>query len=106
MLYLSDYFINFSMKKFLVSLAVAVLSLSFGYPALAASQVSGEATRPAVTPVTAHLFYTSSYRTSRYYYCDTDSQWKGLSKRYLRVFSSQESLLREFPNRVLHKACR
>lgn len=94
------------MKKFLISLVVAVLSLSFGSPALAVSQVPSKTTRPAVTPVTAHLFYTSSYKTSRYFYCDTDSQWKGLSKRYLRVFSSEESLLREFPNRVLHKGCR
>lgn len=63
---------------------------------------------PPVTQTTTssgHLWYTSSYATSKYYYCDTDTQWKTLSPKYLKVFNSKEDLLRAYPTRTLHKPC-
>ncbi len=53
-----------------------------------------------------HIYYVSSYRSAKYYYCDTDSAWKNLSPKYLRQFNSAEELLREFPGRILHEACK
>ena len=52
-----------------------------------------------------HIYYVSSYGSAKYYYCDTDSAWKGLSPKYLRQFNSVKELLREFPGRILHEAC-
>lgn len=52
-----------------------------------------------------HIYYTSSHWRTKYFYCDTDSRWMNLSERYLQKFNSIEELLRDFPNRVLHRAC-
>lgn len=55
------------------------------------------------TETVSHVYYTSSHYRSKYYYCDTDSGWKSLSKNNLRSFNSIEELLKEFPNRKPHK---
>ncbi|MEX2052727.1 MAG: hypothetical protein WD898_00705, partial [Candidatus Paceibacterota bacterium] len=52
----------------------------------------------------SHIFYTSSNSRARYYYCDTDSSWKSLSREYLREFSSEAELLKNY-ERELHKPC-
>ena len=51
-------------------------------------------------------YFTSSYSTARYYYYDrrTCSQWKGLSRTYLRGFKTATAL-RQHYKRVLHPAC-
>jgi len=65
---------------------------------------------PTPTPViltsTSHIFYTSSYKTSKYYYCDTDTVWKTLKPENLKSFSSESELLSNFPTRTLHKPCK
>lgn len=60
----------------------------------------------AALPYGEHKWYVSSYYNSKYYYCDTDDRWKGLSKTYLKEFNSEEELLTAYPNRTLHEPCR
>lgn len=52
-----------------------------------------------------HVFYTSSYRTSKYYYCDTDEGWKSLTSEYLKSFQSEKALLEMYPSKTLHEPC-
>ncbi len=73
-----------------------------------------ETRKPSPTPTqatalatnTSHVYYTSSHWKSKYYYCDTDNDWKTLSATYLKSFSSPEALLQAFPSRILHEACK
>ncbi|MBI4250398.1 thermonuclease family protein [Candidatus Uhrbacteria bacterium] len=51
-----------------------------------------------------HMWYTSSYKTAKFYYCDTDPTWQGLKKENLKTFSSADELLSAY-NRTLHKPC-
>jgi micrococcal nuclease len=60
----------------------------------------------AALPPGEHKWYTSSYYSSKYYYCDTDDQWEGLSKTYLKEFNSAGELLAAYPTRTLHEPCR
>lgn len=62
--------------------------------------------QPTPIPTASHIFYTSSYITAKYYYCDTDDAWKTLSTKYLKSFPSQEELLKPYPSRTLHEACK
>jgi hypothetical protein len=51
-------------------------------------------------------YFTSSYHTARYYYDRrTCSQWKSLSRTYLRGYNTVRALHRDFPNRRLHPPC-
>jgi len=59
---------------------------------------------PAVTG--GHTFYTSSHYSSKFYYCDTDSAWQGLSPSYLRSYSSESALLSDYPTKTLHEPCK
>lgn len=61
---------------------------------------------PTLSPATTHMFYTSSYPTAKKYYCDTDNDWKTLSPKYLKSFSSEEELLKNYPNRILDDPCK
>lgn len=66
--------------------------------------------RPATstTPSAAdggHTFYTSSYPSAKYYYCDTDHGWRGLSTAYRTSFPSETALLAAHPTRTLHAPC-
>ena len=61
-------------------------------------------TKAAVTS-DRHKWYVSSYRTSKFYYCDTDDGWKGLSKKYLEVYDSEKALKDKYPDHTLHEAC-
>jgi endonuclease YncB( thermonuclease family) len=61
---------------------------------------------PAVAGTTGHIFYVSSYHTARYYYCDTDTTWKGLSAKYLKTFNSEAELLKAYPDKTLHEGCK
>ncbi len=60
---------------------------------------------PAAAQPSGHTFYTSSYYTSKYYYCDTDQGWKSLSSSYLKSYPSEADLLSAFPSRTLHQPC-
>ena len=60
---------------------------------------------PSPSPI-SHVYYTSSASQAKYYYCDTDSGWKNLSKANLKQFSSPEELLKSYPNRILHEPCK
>ena len=53
-----------------------------------------------------HIYHTSSASQAKYYYCDTDSDWKNLSKANLKQFSSSDELLVSYPSRTLHEPCR
>ncbi len=68
--------------------------------------VSPSATENNQPAVTGHIYYTSSYSTSRYYYCDTDDGWKALSSKYLKSFGSITELLAAYPNKILHEPCK
>ncbi|MFA7309059.1 MAG: thermonuclease family protein [Patescibacteria group bacterium] len=61
--------------------------------------------QPVPTTTSSHVFYTSSYHTAQYYYCDTDNGWKGLSPSYLKSFPSAEALLKVY-SRTLHEPCK
>ncbi|MEK7554437.1 MAG: thermonuclease family protein [Patescibacteria group bacterium] len=60
---------------------------------------------PAAQPG-GHTFYTSSYYSAKFYYCDTDDGWKGLSPKYLKSFLSAEALLQSYSDRILHETCK
>lgn len=60
---------------------------------------------PTVAPTTAcGAWCTSSYSTAKFYYCENDPGWQGLSAQYLKSFSTKESLLAAYPSRTLHDA--
>ena len=70
---------------------------------------SGSTQTPSSTVPTqpsGHTFYLSTYYTSKYYYCDTDDGWKSLSTKYLKSYSSEQELLKDYPTRTLHEACK
>lgn len=50
-------------------------------------------------------YYTSSYRTSKYYYPEACDGWKSLSSSYLKSFNSLEDLLAAYPSRTLSPQC-
>ncbi len=50
-------------------------------------------------------YYTSSYSTSKYYYPETCDGWKSLNEKYIKSFTSLESLLSSFPSRTLSPQC-
>jgi len=58
------------------------------------------------TQPTGHTFYLSTYYTSKFYYCDTDDGWKGLSSKYLKSYASEQELLKNYPSRTLHETCK
>jgi len=59
---------------------------------------------PAITPVSNHIFYTSSHWRAKYYYCDTDNGWQKLSQKYLKSFNSEVELLKNY-ERILREPC-
>ncbi|HZX49675.1 MAG TPA: helix-hairpin-helix domain-containing protein [Candidatus Paceibacterota bacterium] len=59
---------------------------------------------PAPQP-SGHTFYTSSYHSSKLYYCDTDSVWESLSATYLESYPSEEAVLAVYPEKTLHEPC-
>ena len=63
------------------------------------------ATAPSATADHGHTFYTSSYPSARYYYCDTDSGWRSLSATYRTSFPSATALRAAYPTRTLHAPC-
>lgn len=67
--------------------------------------IATPSTETIQAPAGGHIYYTSSYRTSKTYYCDTDSAWKNLSKSYLESFSSESELLAKYPNKKLNEPC-
>ena len=71
-------------------------------PSTSSPQVSPKVTQ---TPVTVHIFYTSSHWKAKYYYCDTDDGWKDLSANYLKSFNSVGELLAQYPTRISHAPC-
>ncbi len=50
-------------------------------------------------------YYTSSHHTSYLYYCSNDSNWEGLSKKYLQYYSTERELLSVYPTKKLNKPC-
>ena len=52
-----------------------------------------------------HAWYASSYRTAKYYYCDTDPGWQELSARYLTTFDTEAALKEKLPGLTLHAPC-
>lgn len=61
--------------------------------------------QPTNSQPTGHTFYTSSYHTATFYYCDTDEAWKGLKPEYLKSFPSEKELLDAYPTRKFHEPC-
>jgi micrococcal nuclease len=71
-------------------------------------------TTPNITPVpsqttttnsSAVKYYTSSYRTAKYYYPASCQEWQSLSPSYLKAFDSLEALLEAYPSRTLSPQC-
>ena len=58
------------------------------------------------TSNTNHTFYTSSYYSSKLYYCDTDSAKEWLSSKYLKSYSSESALLKDYPWKTLNEPCK
>jgi hypothetical protein len=58
---------------------------------------------PSPTPHT-HRFVVST-RARSCYYCDTDSEWKGLSAANLRWYDSERALKADYPRLTLHEPC-
>ena len=54
-----------------------------------------------------YYYYTSSHHSAKLYYCETDSDWEGLSKKYLKKYNSVEELLKDADNsaKTLNKEC-
>lgn len=68
---------------------------------------------PSMTPIAtsiisnlSHTYYTSSHWKSKYYYCDTDDDWKNLSEAYIKKYSDINLLLGDFPGKILHEPCK
>lgn len=57
-------------------------------------------------PASGHTFYLSSYKTAKYYYCDTDDGWKNLDPKYLKSYPSEAEALKAYPGRTLHEPCK
>ncbi len=55
---------------------------------------------------TGQIFYTSGYWSSELYYCENDLAWKGLSEKYLELYSSEAELLKVHPHKTLHEPCK
>lgn len=71
-----------------------------------ADSSSQSSTVSNITPVTStNNYYTSSYRTSKYYYPESCDGWKGLDASYLRSFNSLSELLSAFPSKTLSPSC-
>lgn len=60
---------------------------------------------PAPQPAEGHTFYTSSHHASKYYYCDTDSEWEGLSQANIESYPSEQAVLEVYPDKTLHEPC-
>src|SRR3989344_891121 len=75
---------------------------------IAVIQMSKPNTTPSPTipsgTITCETWCTSSYNSSKYYYCKNDSAWKTLSLNYFKSFPTKEALLTEYPSRILHDA--
>jgi hypothetical protein len=57
------------------------------------------------TPTSDMAYYTSSYRSAKYYYPASCVGWHGLSAVYLVTYSSLQALLAEYPDRTLSPQC-
>ena len=71
----------------------------------AATPTLAPTARPSPTPHAAHRFAVST-RARSYYYCDTDSAWKGLSTANLRWYETERALKAAYPGLTLHEPCR
>lgn len=60
---------------------------------------------PPAWPGDGHTWYASSYRTARFYYCDTDPGWSALDPAYRIAFPSEAAALARFPSYSLHAPC-
>lgn len=54
----------------------------------------------------AHVFYTSDYYSSKFYYCDTDSARGNLSEKYLESYPNEATILKIYPTKTLHEPCK
>lgn len=92
----------------------APTTASSGAPPEAGAPISTQTPEPTNSPepsatpdtVGGHVFYLSTYHTSKYYYCDTDNGWKSLSATYLKSYPSESTLLADYPARLLHESCK
>jgi micrococcal nuclease len=63
-------------------------------------------TPPIKEEINIRSFYTSGHYSSKFYYCDSDLAWEGLSKKYLELYESESSLLKVYPTKTLHEPCK
>lgn len=73
-------------------------------PASGASEPTS-APAPAASQPTGYKFYVSSHYSSKYYYCETDPGWQGLSEKYLEAYPSEAALRTDYPRHTLHAPC-
>ena len=51
------------------------------------------------------LYFTSSKRSTGYYYKRCDSAWRNVKRTYLRGFQTADALLAQFPRKTLRVDC-
>ncbi|MFT5280962.1 MAG: micrococcal nuclease [Flavobacteriaceae bacterium] len=51
------------------------------------------------------LWHVSSHYSSKYYYCPESDGWRTLSEAYLRDYSTESALKKDFPSHILHWSC-
>jgi micrococcal nuclease len=69
------------------------------------SVTDSTSSQTTINDQSAIKYYTSSYRTSKYYYPASCPEWQNLSSSYLKAFDSLEALLTAYPSRVLSPQC-
>ena len=70
-----------------------------------ATAQSAPAPQAATTADASATYYTSSYRTAKYWYPASCPGWQSLSKAYLEAFPTLEALLAEYPDRTESPGC-
>lgn len=70
------------------------------------NETTSSGTVSNTTSNTSHTFYTSSYYSSKLYYCDTDSARTSLSSKYLKSYSSESALLKDYPWKTINEPCK
>lgn len=70
----------------------------------ACQQITPTSTPTQAATSACGAWCTSSHYSAKYYYCENDPGWQGLSPTYLKSFATKEELLAKYPSRTLHDA--
>ena len=79
--------------------ASAVAAAQTPTPTVTQAPVPAATAQAPASSADGHTWYTSSAGNARYYYCDGDDGWKGLSQNNLRSYPSEAELLAAWSGR-------